>query len=310
MGLLIAFPLAIAVAATSVQAQVTKPISALLKSAEQGDIVAQRRLGQAFELGQGVPMDIDAAELWYGKAASSGDVDAMGNYGRLLFAKNQTTGIPWLIKAAERGDAKAAYIAGIALFNGDGGPKNWPAAFVYLTLAVEGGQVSARPSLARVTSLLSAEQRDQGASRLRALKLQLATQQAAPPSRPSADRPVRPSAAAVSPAKASPAKPNPAKPVAARNGGQPAQGAVQAGEHYVQLGAFSDEAKARSAWKDLESRVRPLAGGRRPSFIPAGKIVRLRLQNIDQTSANRLCQTMTVARKPCFVGRQPGKIPS
>lgn len=62
----------------------------LLPKAESGDAVAQNRVGEMYEFGQGVERNGDTAFQWYSRAAEQGNVTAWHNLGR---AYNFGTGV-------------------------------------------------------------------------------------------------------------------------------------------------------------------------------------------------------------------------
>ena len=47
-----------------------------LRAAERGDAITQLRLGEAYEAGRGVPLDLERAREWYGRAAAAGNAQA------------------------------------------------------------------------------------------------------------------------------------------------------------------------------------------------------------------------------------------
>jgi TPR repeat protein len=61
------------------------------KSADQGDVAAQYKLGDMYLDGQGVPQDYDEALKWYRKSADQGNEAAQYKLG-LMYAKGQ--GVP------------------------------------------------------------------------------------------------------------------------------------------------------------------------------------------------------------------------
>src|SRR5690606_18700904 len=94
--------------------------------AAAGDADAQFNLAQAYKLGRGVPVDLDQARELYRKSAEQGHEPAQVNLGLILFQQDQReAAIPWLEKAAARGEARAQYVLGIAHFNGDAVPRDW-----------------------------------------------------------------------------------------------------------------------------------------------------------------------------------------
>ncbi|WP_353955770.1 SPOR domain-containing protein [uncultured Novosphingobium sp.] len=117
-------------------------------AADAGDPDAQFNLAQAYRLGRGVPRDPARAEALFGQAAAQGHVQAADNYGLLLFQRGERQkAMPYIRSAAARGDARAQYIQGLALFNGDGAPKDWVRAYAYLTLAQQAGLPQATSAL-------------------------------------------------------------------------------------------------------------------------------------------------------------------
>jgi TPR repeat protein len=81
--------------------------------ADQGDAVAQSRLGDLYARGQGVSQDYVAAVSWYRKAADQGAADAQSSLG---FRYSLGEGVPqdyvlahmWLNLSAAKGDEYAA----------------------------------------------------------------------------------------------------------------------------------------------------------------------------------------------------------
>ncbi len=76
--------------------------------AEQGDTLAQSRLGVMYAYGEGVPKDAQQAVAWYRKAAEKGDADAQYNLGLMYdngrgVPKDEQQAAAWFRKAAEQG---------------------------------------------------------------------------------------------------------------------------------------------------------------------------------------------------------------
>lgn len=124
--------------------------------AAAGDPDAQFNLAQAYRLGRGVPKDLGRAEQLFGAAAAKGHLQASDNYGLLLFQRGERAqAMPYVRSAASRGDARAQYILGLAMFNGDGMPKDWVRAYAYLTLAQQQGLPQATGALAQMDQHVS-----------------------------------------------------------------------------------------------------------------------------------------------------------
>lgn len=310
---LIASFLALAVVATPGAAQqlarrdaVADPaarVRDLRQKAMAGDADAMLRLGDAYREGRGVSADLTAAEDWYRRAADAGSLAGADEYGLILFRTGRHgEAMPLLIRAAERGEARAQYIYGTALFNGDYVERDWIEAYAMMSRAAAAGIQAAATSLQQMNRYIPADQRRAGSER--AAALQKAPGRAAPPPpRPiareaAASKPVELASRTVTPAllpdpvKTAPPPPRPiaAKPVAP----------AAAGKWQVQLGAFSGEAKARSLWASLKSRVTGF-DSLEPRLVPAGALTRLRAGPIaDRASAERLCAAAAAKGQGCF----------
>jgi len=72
------------------------PKEYLLRSARNGDAQAQFKLGEAYELGQGIPKDTAEAARWYYRAANQGCADAQYRLGEMCFVTviDLATGLP------------------------------------------------------------------------------------------------------------------------------------------------------------------------------------------------------------------------
>lgn len=141
--------------------------------AAKGDADAQFNLAQAYKLGRGVKQDLAKAEELFQKAAAQGHLQASDNYGLLLFQRGQRpAAMPFIRAAAERGDPRAQYLLGVAHFNGDAVPKDWPRAYALVNLAQQAGLEQARPALTQMDQHIPLDQRQQGV----ALAAQLASE--------------------------------------------------------------------------------------------------------------------------------------
>ena len=128
-----------------------------------GDADAQYNLGQAYKLGRGVPLDLKMAESWYGKAASQGSIPARDNYGLMLFQNgDRQAALPYIEEAAGRGEPRAQYVLGTALFNGDMVKKDWVRAYAMMTRASAAGIAAASVSLAQMDRYIPLDQRQRG----------------------------------------------------------------------------------------------------------------------------------------------------
>ena len=132
-----------------------------------GDADAQFNLGQAYKLGRGVPADLAQAEGWYRRAAKQGHLQAEDNLGLILFTANRRDeAMPYITRSAERGEPRAQYVLGTALFNGDLAPQDLPRAYALTKRASDAGLGIASARLAQLDSLIPLDQRQRGLAML------------------------------------------------------------------------------------------------------------------------------------------------
>ncbi|WP_076073178.1 SPOR domain-containing protein [Sphingomonas montana] len=283
-------------------------IAAWRGPAERGDADAQFNMAQAYKLGRGVPADQRIAESWYRKAAEQGHEQAGGYLGLIMFQNGDRVGaLPWLSKASDRGDPRAQYLYGTALFNGENVAKDWPRAYAMMTASAAAGLPQATATLQQMNQFIPA------AERARGLKLAAGMRKSAPPATTrvaTASRTGRPAPAAPRPtpkpvpvrtadrAPAPAAKPTAPKPVAPKVAAAKPAAPAAGGRWRVQVGAYGNEAAARTAWTALRARS-PALANLVPTYQKAGAVVRLQLGPIaDRAAANRIC---TASRAPaCF----------
>ena len=353
--------------------------------AAKGDADAQFNLGQAYKLGRGVPMDLKQAEAWYKKAADRGHVQAADNYGLVLFQDNRRDeAMPYIRASSARGEPRAQYVLGTAMFNGDIAEKDWVRAYALMTRASAQGLPQASRSLATMDKYIPLADRTKGtqlaaqlereavaerqklAGAAAGLMTDTATGATAaakpvvtaaakpgataakpapvlarpangstiqttdlPPSRangtviptlpsspngtaaaagvdfasmgsPSASTPApapAPAAPAPAPAPVAPA-PKPAAPVVAAASTAPAVAA--SGDWRIQLGAFSEEGRARTLWSGLERQNQALAG-LQPYLVKAGAITKLQAGPFaTQAAARQACDSVARSGQACF----------
>jgi TPR repeat protein len=284
--------------------------------AAKGDPDALFNMGQAYKLGRGVPLDKAKAEDFYRRAADKGHAPAQSNLGILLAQRGEKAQAAELWqKAAAKRDARAQYMLGVLHFNGDTLPKNWPLAYAYMTQANNAGLPQAGRALATMTASLSPGDRAAGsemaeamtagdklassgkpmlapaprklANTIAAEKTQAATQKPAVTSPRPASAPGRTigASAEIPPPRTAPA--------AATN--------PTSGEWRIQLGAFSQEARAREAWTALRREYPAIVSGLEPAYAPSGAMVRLQAGRFASAGdANAVCQRLRDTGRPCF----------
>jgi len=133
--------------------------------AAAGDPDAMFNMGQAYKLGRGVTADTATARDYYRRAAAKGHLPAQANLGIALFqAGEKPEAIKWLKTAADRGEARAQYVLGIATFNGDGVSRSQSVGYAYLLRAQVSGLPQAATALATIAPGLSPADRTAGES--------------------------------------------------------------------------------------------------------------------------------------------------
>ena len=129
----------------------------------KGDADAQFNLGQAYRFGRGVPADMKQAEDWYRQAAAQGHFQAEDNLGLIMFQNGDRQGaMPLIQHSADRGDPRAQYVLGTALFNGDIVERDWISAYALMTRASAAGLAPASSSLAQMDRFIPMDQRQKG----------------------------------------------------------------------------------------------------------------------------------------------------
>ena len=290
------------------QGDYAKAVAQWLPLAQSGDPDAQFNMGQAYKLGRGVPANMTRAIEWYRKAAVQGHKRAEDNLGLLMFQQGErANALPYLQRAADRGEPRAQYIVGTALFNGDLLAKDWARAYALMTRASAAGLSQATASLKQMDKYIPAAQRQQGSTmaqvddskNIAALLPDPAGDKKSPPAptraaAPAKDvaKPLEDRARAVS-TSAVPSKPlakaAPAKPAPAANG-----------PWRVQLGAFSEEGRARALWTRLKSKVGGLSDYQ-VYIIKGGAVTKLQAGPLASSAeAARLCGAIKAAGAECM----------
>lgn len=136
----------------------------------------QFALGQLFKHGHnGTGIDLDKAEALFALAAASGHAPAEDEYGLILFQNGkERDALPWLEKAVARGEPRAQYLLGTALFNGMFIAQDWRRAYALMLRSTASGLDQARYTLAQMDQFIPLEERRRGA----ALAQQMETAQA------------------------------------------------------------------------------------------------------------------------------------
>jgi TPR repeat protein len=126
--------------------------------AQQGNAVAQAKLGAMYLNGQGVRQDYAAAMRWLKMAAEVSEPSAQTNIGVLYYEgdgvdRDFKEAAHWYQMGADQGYADAQARLGTLYEYGFGLPKDYGKAYFWFALAAKGGDkeaVRARDSVARV----------------------------------------------------------------------------------------------------------------------------------------------------------------
>jgi TPR repeat protein len=116
-----------------------------LKAAEQGNVVAQYKIGYMFESGEGVERDYKQAMEWYLKAANQGHSDAQSQVHRLQRQQKDVQQVMDAIRvAAEQGNTFAQLQLGVCFHLGSGVERDSKQAMEWYQKAADQGNHTAR----------------------------------------------------------------------------------------------------------------------------------------------------------------------
>ncbi len=124
-----------------------------LKSADQGDFIAQYNLANFYQSGEGVAKDDVQAAFWYRKSADQGFAAAQYQLGLAYeagrgVAQDSAEAARWCWKAADQGDHNAENELGFFYTKGDGVPLDLAQAVALFRRAAQGAQPLALYNLA------------------------------------------------------------------------------------------------------------------------------------------------------------------
>ena len=133
------------------------------KKAEAGDAVAQSKLGNRYENGDGVQKDSAEAAKWYRKSAEQGNAGAQFQLGYMYakgngVLKNSTEAAKWYRKSAEQGDAGAQVFLSGCYYVGEGVPKDIVSAHAWANNASANGDERGKIIIGMMESMLTPEQ--------------------------------------------------------------------------------------------------------------------------------------------------------
>ncbi len=289
--------------------------------AANGDADAQFNMAQAYKLGRGVTMDLSQAETWYKKAADQGHLQASDNYGLILFQNNRRAeALPYLQSSSSRGEPRAQYVLGTGHFNGDFVEKDWIKAYALMTRASAKGLPQATSNIGQMDKYIPisdrrravelASQMEQDEKRVRTAQVGgLRPAQRTGPIQTAQIPPSRAATPQLTPAPnsvpgasyASAAEPQSTAPISAMPLNPRPVRAATDGKWRVQLGAFSDQKKAKNLWRNLEGRVSGLRD-LQPYLVYANGITRLQAGPFSSRSqAVNMCSKVKTSGNACIV---------
>ena len=122
-----------------------QPFSELKQQAESGDVKAQFGIAMRYYSGDGVKQNLVESRKWFLKAAERGDAGAQYMASFLYRSeKDYANAAKWALKAAEQGDAQGQYLLATYYLTGKGVKKDPAEAFKWLLKAAEQGDANAQ----------------------------------------------------------------------------------------------------------------------------------------------------------------------
>ncbi len=140
------------------QRDYTTALKELKRLAEQGNAEAQALLGLMYNLGRGVPLDVDQAMKWFKAAADQGNAEGQCRLGSLYLKTDTAQGLRLLKLSAEQGFADAYLMLGLAYMNLKDAPLDLVQADMWLQLAAAGGDPLAAKQRARAEGQMTPDQ--------------------------------------------------------------------------------------------------------------------------------------------------------
>lgn len=294
--LMVALLLSVASPAISASFGAASDLTALQAKAQAGDTESQFQMGEAYRAGKGVGVDPETAIMWYRRAAAQGHIRASEELGFALFAHgDRREAMPYIEKAAARGEARAFYLLGTAHFNGDYATRDWPLAYAQTERAAAAGLAAAQKNLELMDHyLLPADKAkaDQILATLPTVRMAPSEGMTVP-----ARRSATIEATSVAAKQAKPKAQAADKDMA----GTTKRSIRTGGDWKVQLGAFGSEDRARDRWKTLRIKVAAL-GSYQQHVVAAGPFQRLQATNIaSKADAQALCRAVVAVGGDCLV---------
>ena len=148
--------------------------------AEQGNAVAQYRLGTLYAEGKGVVQNDATAFMWMQRAATQGNADAQYDVGASYIEgvgvqKSAAEAAKWFLRAANQGMVYAQFNLGLLYASGTGVPQDNVEALKWLQLALfalpaGGARSDASRAIVDVTAKMDDVQKQEANNRVRSWK--------------------------------------------------------------------------------------------------------------------------------------------
>jgi TPR repeat protein len=133
-------------------------LSWIRKAGEQGHVMAQRVLGNCYNVGNGIPQDHVEAAKWYRKAAEQGDVEGQLMLGSYCFRgdgvpQDYAEAVKWTKKAADQGHPQAQFNFAFCYSSGHGVQQDFAEAAKWYRKSADQGNALAQDFLGQCYQL-------------------------------------------------------------------------------------------------------------------------------------------------------------
>ena len=128
--------------------------------ADEGDLAAQFKLAEMYEMGSGVKPNKETSFKFYSQAMEQGELDAQLKVGMFYMSgqgvkQNKEKARELYRKAAYQGHAKSQYYYGVSYFRGEGVPTDYVKANAWMRVAAKNGYTHAKSSSEHIEAVLS-----------------------------------------------------------------------------------------------------------------------------------------------------------
>ncbi len=153
-------------------------VSVCQQAATAGDAASQTVLGEMYDSGQAVEEDAAMAAKWWHAAAEKGYLRAQNllaskyYYGGDVFGsqpgweQDYRKAFELWQQGAHQGVPASQFMVGVLYMDGHGVDQNYPEAYAWFNLALQGGYQMANDTLTELSRMMSPRQKKQGEARL------------------------------------------------------------------------------------------------------------------------------------------------